>query len=42
MPGAARHGSHVGAQSATAINFCVKMACFEITSGSFRPVPTIA
>ncbi len=37
--GGTRHDSDVGWRSAAAINFCVKVACFEITSGLFRPVP---
>jgi len=39
MPGAARHDSDVGSRSAAAINFCVKVACFEITSGYFGQYP---
>jgi hypothetical protein len=42
MPGAARHDFDVGLRSAAAINFCVKVACFEITSSLFRPVPPAA
>ncbi|MDX6462694.1 MAG: hypothetical protein QOE55_6391 [Acidobacteriaceae bacterium] len=37
--GVNRHYSGVGWRSAAAINFCVRVACFEITSGLFRPVP---
>jgi hypothetical protein len=42
MPGAARHDSDVGWQSAAAaaINFCVKVACFEITSGQTNGLGT--
>jgi hypothetical protein len=39
MPGTARHDSDVGSRSAAAINFCVKVACFEITSGYFGQYP---
>jgi hypothetical protein len=36
MPGAARLDYDLGLRSAAAISFCVKVACFEITSGLFR------
>jgi hypothetical protein len=36
-----RHGHDVGSQSAVTIKLSVTVACFEITSGLFRPVPGV-
>jgi hypothetical protein len=39
--GVTRHDSDLGWRSVLAINFCVRVAYFEITSGLFRTVPEI-